>query len=190
MESIKQTKVTPENREQFYLNTYSQQTRDKSELIDLSLLQQHCKIIVDSCGWYYKQHFPEQKIIALENIQTASEYQLSLDKFDKLFDGRNDSVVHWPKIEVKNSVLIFDHAPLLKYKSVQELSDLLQSALMCYNPEQLILNHNLMFVDDARLGDRLKNIANLAVSNYIVTKFYFDLEHNQLEMRFKQAVNL
>lgn len=185
MESKKQTKVINSNRADFYRQVTSHQIRSVSELVDVTALGSNQIIIIDSCGWHYKTCFPQQSIIALENIKTVLEYQLPRDKFDKLFDGITDNDPCWPKLHIDSPSVVFDNAPILKYKTLPDLMNILQSVADAYKPVILVVQHNLTLVDDYRLTDRLHNIASIKLNGYIIEKFYYDLKRTRLDLHFR-----
>ena len=184
-----QTKVTDLNRAEFYKQLYDHQTKDMASLIDLSQLEHGEKILIDCCGWYYKKCFPQQSIIALENIKTALEFDLTKNQFDKLFDGRSDDIPRWPKIVADSPTVIFDRSPILNYQNLETLKKILDSIDNIYRPKAIILRQSLLFIDDPRLVDRFYNISKLCVDRHVIKKFNYDLDSGILEIHFRNKSN-
>jgi hypothetical protein len=179
MEIKLQTQVTEQNRAQFYQTLYSQQLDSKQQLIDLEKFSNEC-ILVDCCGWHYRNLFPHKKIIALETFKTAKQFKLGLDQFDKLIDDQSDQQITWPDLHLAGSALIFDRSPILKYRSIGNLSSTLNSAVDRYNAKHLILNTSTTFIDDHRLTDRFYNMVEIRIPNFTVREFAYNTSTNKL----------
>lgn len=186
MEQKLQTKVTDFNRENFYKQVYDHQTCDSTSLVNLSQLGSEKKLLIDCCGWHYKNCFPSESIIALENINTVLEYRLTKNQFDKMFDGRNNNIPTWPRLNIKDAIIVFDRSPLLKYQNLENIKKILNSVCLAYHPKLIVMKQNLLFVDDPRLVDRFYNVSKLSVDGCVVKKFNYDLDSFLLEIHFQK----
>ena len=63
METKQQTKVTEQNKSDFFLRMYYHQTATKDQLVNLDLLKESTVVLVDCCGWHYKKLFPQKSVI-------------------------------------------------------------------------------------------------------------------------------
>lgn len=180
-----QTKVNHDNRKQFYQQMYPHQFDSKSTLVNLDKFNNDC-VLIDCCGWHYRDLFANKKIISLETVKSALQFKFDRSKFDKLIDDQKDTYIGWPGLSVKNPVLIFDRSPILKYRSIDNLINLLTSAVEKYNASELVVNLNLIFVDDHRLQDRFYNLASISIRNFTVREFVYNIETNRLLIHFKK----
>jgi len=187
MEQKLQTKVTDSNRENFYKQVYNHQTYDPTSLVNLSQLEANQKLLIDCCGWYYKNCFPDESIIALENIKTISEYSLTKNYFDKMFDGRSDDIPSWPKLNIKDPIIVFDRSPILGYQSLTTIKKILESVCATYHPKTVVLRQSLLFIDDSRMVDRFYNISKLSINSFVVKKFNYDIDSFMLEIHFQKT---
>ena len=142
-------------------------------------------ILVDSDGHRYRQTYPNLNITVLTTITTAKQFNFTKDQFDYLIDNRVFNKLSWPKISTKNCVVIFDHSPLLKYLTVAEIINELDVVSTRYNPNTILLQSSLFFIDDRRLSDRFYNLVNIKIKNYVVEKFYYDTLTTKLMIQFK-----
>lgn len=186
MDTMLQTKVDEDNYKDFYKSVYPMQTNSIDQLIDLTPYVDRACLLIDCCGWHYKNWFTKNIIISLENIKTAKEYKLSTDKFDKLFDDKGV----WPKLSVKNPVVVLDRSPLLKYLTIEQLCSVLESLVSRYDPAVFVVRTSLLFVDDNRLVDRFYALSNIHIKNYVVEKFYYNVEKLMLEIKFARVINI
>lgn len=161
-----QTSVTKTNQQEFYRYTYPVLGMPKHELIDISKYPNDV-VIVDSAGWYYQQHFPNSNIIKIEHIENCKQYSLDRTKVDKIF---NNSV---PKLNCVDPVLIFDHAPILKYKNTQELKQFLDDFINIVNPAKVYIRLNPVTSGDDRFQNRITNFISLVPETFIVNSFTF-----------------
>jgi hypothetical protein len=185
MEQKLQTKVTDSNRKEFYKCVYDHQTLTPESLVDLSQLGPGPKVLVDCCGWHYKNCFPNETIVSLENVKTLLEYKLHASQFDKMFDGRTDSIPSWPKLNIIEPAVVFDRSPLLKYQNLDTIKKVLESIDAEYRAKSIVLRQHLSFVDDSRLIDRFYNISKLSIDRHVVKKFNYDLDRCMLEVHFE-----
>jgi hypothetical protein len=181
MQTESQTKITPSNQKQFYQATY----QVDNPLIDLPAHGADQYLLIDCRGQDYKNKYPELDIVILETIFTAKQFQLGRDKFDYLIDSRTHNAPTWPKITTKNCMLVFDHSPILKYLTVEEISSVLESCTRMYQPSVVLLVSSLFFVDDDRMRDRLDGLVGIKIKNYVVEKFSYDTKKIELIIQFR-----
>jgi hypothetical protein len=185
MDITLQTKVNNINRSQFYQQVYRQQFDAKQSLVNLDMFANDC-ILVDCCGWHYRDLFPTKTITCLETIKSALQFKLDRSKFDKLIDNQKDSYIGWPKLSCVDPVLIFDRSPMLKYQTVNNLIRLLSDAVEKYNASQLVVNLDTLFIDDNRLQDRFCSLAAIAIPNFTVREVLYKIDSSKLSMKFKR----
>ena len=187
METKQQTKVTEQNKSDFFLRMYYHQTATKDQLVNLDLLKESTVILVDCCGWHYKKLFPQKSVIGFEAIKTIKNFNLDKTYFDHLIDNQHDHRIGWPPISIDNCAVVFDKSPLLKYRTLDQMSNILIDVTNKYMPSTVILEQSLTFVDDDRLIDRFYNFAKFKINGYIVNKFNYnaDLMHVSIEFRKK-----
>jgi hypothetical protein len=186
---LKQTQVTDQNREQFYRQMYPQQMDSSQQLINLDCLPSPDVIAIDCCGWHYKNLFPEKHVLSVDPIKTATEFKLPRQHVYKLFDNRVDQTPVWPRVQSNNCAVIFDRSPMLKYRSVDQLMEILNQVQQAYQPKNLFVRLNLMFVDSARLQDRFYDLATMQVNHTVVKTFEYHAELDQLSMCFGKKFN-
>ena len=180
-----QTKVSDQNRSEFYQQVYRQQFDTRSQLIDLDQFSTDC-VLVDCCGWHYRDLFPNNNIISLETVKTALEFKLDPGKFNKLIDNQQDDQINWPTVVCVDPVLIFDRSPMLKYCSVSSLVDVLSDAVKKYQASQLVVHLHTMFIDDPRLTDRFYNFSNICITGFIIKEFVYNSNNDKLFIHFKR----
>ena len=181
-----QTKVTDNNRADFYQVAYYQQLDAKDQLINLEQFSSDC-VLVDCCGWYYRDLFPDNNVIILETVKTALQFKLDLTKFNKLVDDRQDHQLSWPPVTTTRPVLIFDRSPMLKYRDIPNLVNVLSAAVEKYQADQLIVNLNTAFIDDPRLVDRFYNLSSFCIDNFVVKEFFYSTNDTKLFIHFKRT---
>ena len=189
MEIKSQTQVTEKNRAQFYQTLYSQQLDSKQQLINLEKFPNEC-ILIDCCGWHYRNLFQHKKIISLETFKTAKQFNLGIDRFDKLIDDRTDLQITWPELDLIDATLVFDRSPILKYRNIDNLTDILTAAIGQYKAKHLILNMNIMFIDDDRLTDRFYNMTEIRILNFTVREFAYNTSTNKLFIQWTRNYDL
>lgn len=180
-----QTKVSDKNRNEFYQQVYRQQFDNKSQLINLEQFSTDC-ILVDCCGWHYRDLFPNNNIISLETVKSALEFKLDPVKFNKLVDNQQDNQVNWPPVACADPVLIFDRSPMLKYLTVSALVDVLSSVVKKYQASELLVHLHTTFVDDPRLMDRFYNFSKICIAEFTIKEFVYDTSNDKLFMHFKR----
>jgi len=177
---MQQTKVTEDNREDFYKQVYPVVGMEKAELINLDNLPGN-KIIIDSAGWYYEQHFPNQKIIKFEHLDTCSSYKFTKEKFNYIFT--NEKI---PTVDVGENSLIYDNGTYLKYKNSAELKQSIQYFVEKFKSSVIVFRTTTITLNDSRFEDRPHNLLSIVPDEYIVTLFNFAPGHIHIEMKLKQ----
>lgn len=168
MEPLRQTKVTDQNRNDFYHSVYRVQSLPVNQLIDLNLYALPI-VLVDSCGWYYRNCFPNKQVIVVEGMQHCKTFNLKRDQFDRLFDDRVESP-RIPQINTTESVLVLDQSPiLLKYRGVDELRETFNQLCNAANASILRIRLPLATMNDNRFQDRIKALVNLVPEAFITS---------------------
>lgn len=185
MDIKQQTKVSERNCNEFYKQMYRQPFDAKSQLVNLEQFSTDC-ILIDCCGWHYRDLFPNNNIISLETVKTVLEFKLDPAKFNKLIDNQQDNRINWPPVVCSNPVLIFDRSPILKYRTVSDLVDVLSNAVQKYQASQLIVNLHTTFIDDPRLMDRFNNFSKICISGFTIKEFVYTTSNDKLFMHFKR----
>jgi hypothetical protein len=183
---IKQTKVIDENRDSFYQQLYPQQLDSKLQLVNLDLFSNDC-VLIDCCGWHYKSIFSSKNIVSLETVKSAVQFKLLPNKFDKIIDDHHDHVIKWPSLQkISNPVLVFDRSPMLKYRSINNLNEVLNTAAEKYCASQVIVHLDTTFIDDPRLVDRFYNLSTINIVCFTVREFVYNTNNNKLYIHFKR----
>lgn len=180
-----QTKVTDNNRVKFYQTNYQQQFDTKQQLIDLEKFSNEC-VLIDCCGWHYRNNFPNSKIICLETVKSALQFKLDKSKFDRLVDDQQDFAFGWPSLQVADPVLVFDRSAMLKYRSIDDLVSILSNAVETYHANRLLLNLNTLFVNDNRLSDRFYNLTTISIPGFVVEEFVYAASSTKLFIHFRR----
>lgn len=181
MEQKLQTRVTLENQKDFYRLLY----KVDRPLVDLNKLPVTEYLVVDGRGDQYRKKYPNLNIVLLATITTAKQFNLSRDQFNYLIDNQVYNNLNWPKISTKNCAVIFDYAPLLKYLTVPEIVNALEMSSAQYQPDTILIQSSLFFIDDPRITDRFYNLVNIQLKNYVVEKFCYDTKTTELMIQFK-----
>jgi hypothetical protein len=181
MEQKLQTKVTLENQKDFYQSLY----RNDRTLVALDQLLVTEYLLVDCNQEQYCKKYPNLNIVLLTTLSTAKQFNLSRDQFDYLIDNQIYNNLHWPKIPTTNCAIIFDHSPVLKYLTVPEIINVLETVSDRYCPAIILLQSSLFFIDDCRVNDRFYNLVDIKIKNYVVEKFYYDTPTTELTIQFK-----
>jgi len=184
------TYPTDRNRDEFYRMLYRVQNLPKDQLIDLGDLDTSCPIlIIDSCGWYYRQHFPGHDITVIESVTVCKDYRLGLDRFDKMFDNRNQQM-RWPRLPVIDPVLILDQSPLLfKYQAPGDVPKALEPMISLYRPREIRMRVSLVTLDDPRFCDRVQHITSMIPPGYVVSYLEYDPEKLRLDLKRKREID-
>jgi hypothetical protein len=77
---------------------------------------------------------------------------------------------------------------MLKYRSVDQLMEIFNQVQQAYQPKNLFVRLNLMFVDSARLQDRFYDLATMQVNHTVVKIFEYHAELDQLSMCFGKKI--
>lgn len=175
MQNMQQTKVTDDNRQDFYRVVYPVQRDAVAQLIDISAFREEI-IAIDCCGWHYAEKF-NRSVIMVETTTSVKNYNLTQDHYTYLLDDSND-ILRWPDLpDSQNAVLLLDRSPLLKYLSLQEIDAVVDTMIKKYSPNRILIRGYLQFIDDCRLVDRLTNWGSfLDRPNYVTTKFIYDTD--------------
>jgi hypothetical protein len=189
METKQQTKVTKQNKSGFFLAMYHHQNSTKDQLVNLDSLKETQVILVDCCGWYYKKLFTQKSIVGLETIKTVKQFELDKTYFDRLIDNQQDQFIGWPSVCVDDCAVVFDRSPLLKYRSLDQLSEIITDVTDKYMPNTVILEQSLTFIDDNRLVDRFYNFAKFKINGYIVKKITYDADQMHISIRLQKKFN-
>lgn len=170
---MRQTKVTNANRLAFYQQLYPMQSEDMSTLMDITDVSGPI-ITIDCCGWRYRDVF-KKEIIMIETVTAAKQFALDKSKFTRLVDDRDGpGPSRWPNVDAPGCLLLLDRSPLLKYKTLKQIQDLVQNLTNHYQPNLVRLRGDLMFVDDPRLCDRFYNWTNFQIFGYTIQRFLYD----------------
>jgi hypothetical protein len=186
---LKQTQVTDQNRERFYQQLYPQQLDSPQQLININMFSSDNVVVIDCCGWHYKNVFANKNIISIDPIKTALEFRLPKEKIYRLLDNRDHDNIVWPVLSATPCAVIFDRSPILKYRTVDQLKLLFNQVQQMYQPESMIIRLNLMFVDNSRLQDRFDEVSAIRVDNTVIQEFCYNANIDQLIMRFKKKIN-
>ena len=162
--------------QEFYQQIYVVQTLPKERLIDLgAFAQDRTVIVVDSCGWYYQQQFPQYRIHRVEGINTCKNMKLGRDQVDTIFDDR-DELPRVPKIDFANSVMVLDHSLLLKYRTPAQVQAILNRLVNATGCGDIVVRMALLYSNDNRFHNRLDQLATIVPEDYSVVKFDMNLD--------------
>jgi hypothetical protein len=181
MEQKLQTKVTLENQKDFYQSLY----KGNCTPVALDQLPVTEYLLVDCNQEQYCKKYPNLNVVVLATLSTAKQFNLSREQFDYLVDNQIHNNLHWPKISTTNCAIIFDHSPVLKYLTVPEIINVLETVSDRYCPAIILLRSSLFFIDDCRVNDRFYNLVDIKIKNYVVEKFYYDTPTTELMIQFK-----
>ena len=175
---MEQTTINDKNRNEFYKRLYPVLAMPKQTLLDVSAVM-GTKIIVDSTGWYYREHFPTEHILSVEHIHTCKNFKLDKSKFDKIF---ND--ISFPTIDISDpTVLILDHAVFLKYKTVIQIKELLSVMSEKCNSYHIMIRGSMNTLGDYRFEDRIKDFVSIVPDDFLITKLSCYLAQYHIEMK-------
>jgi hypothetical protein len=162
----------------------------KSDLIDIDSEYAGKKIvIVDSCGWFYQQAFPNANIHKMESLYMCKNVSMSKEKIDSIFDDQNFEKLKFPSRNFPGSVLIIDHSPILKYRNALQMQQVLTDLTQRTQPELVHIRLPLRTTDDYRFSDRLHELVNIVPKNYVTTEFLFNINSRLLIAKFKRLLN-
>jgi hypothetical protein len=181
-----QTKVTDNNKQDFYKSVYYMHLNSRDQLVDIANFDKPC-VIIDCCGFHYKSIFQKNNIIVLETFTSAKEYKFSRDQFDRLIDNQQADHIKWPAVDVIDPILIFDRSPLLKYLNISNLCNLISDAAEKYSASNIVVRQKLCFLDDLRTTDRFYNFQNFKIKNYCVEKFVYNTKIDEYEIWLKRT---
>lgn len=181
---MRQTKVTDTNRSDFFKAVYPHQTKTKDQLIQLDKLNSNTVIVIDSCGWYYKELWSDLNVVSIETRHSIDQYHLT--SVDGVIEEDPYSDFVWPNIIHSNTAIVLDYAPITKYRTFQELTKLLADAAKCYNASTVTFRQYVCFVDVPKLGCIFEELSLLRIPGYIITEFLYD--GIELLIRFRQKI--
>jgi hypothetical protein len=172
-----QTAVNDHNRQDFFKKIYPHLKKSKQQLIQLDEFSSSSYVLINCCGWHYKNLWPELNIIGLETLTAAKDFLFDRSMFQGLIDDRDFYKIIWPKVKTNNSVLVFDYSPLLKYRTIDGIVNIVSSAALLYQSTTVVLQLSTVFVDDTRMTDRITNFLNLIIPNYTITTFEYHTQN-------------
>jgi hypothetical protein len=181
---FKKTQVTDQNRDQFYKKVYPHQFDSKQQLINLNQFDTKNVVAIDCCGWHYRDLFLEKNVLSVDPIKAALEFKLPKDQIYKLIDNRTDDNLIWPKFAVGDCTVLFDRSPILKYKTLNELTSIFDAVINVYQPRFLVVRLSTVFVDSNRLVDRFYDLATIKVKNSVIKEFHYNTHCDQLYICF------
>lgn len=179
MEHKKQTQITDRNRKEFQETLYQQ-----TSAVDIGVLHEQTIIAADCQGYKYQTLYPDKTVLALETMSNVRDFCIPKEQFYKLIDNRQYHKLVWPKIDIKDCAMLFDCSPILKYRTVEEISLTLDEASNRYLPTTIIVRLNLMHVDDNRLADRFYNMSKFRLGLYVVHEFAYNANTKSLLINF------
>jgi len=185
---LKQTKVSNQNRSQFYQQMYPHQFESRSQLINIASIDADNIITVDCCGWHYKRTFAEKNVLSIDPIKAALEFKLPKDKVYKFVDNRTDHVLQWPTLNVDNCAVVFDRSPLLRYLTIDQLNTVLNDVQQQYQPKFIVTRLKSMSIDSDRLIDRFYSMCNIQIKDCVVEQFHYNVNYLYICFRKKTQV--
>lgn len=183
---MKQTQTNDDNRALFYQQCYGVLSDTKERLFDIQDNTMDV-VAIDCCGWYYQKIF-DRPVISLETVNNAKQFRLTRDQFTKLVDD-NKPIPLWPKLALKQDCLVILDRPLiLKYRSLQDFTTIVQDICNQYQPKKLYVRGNLQFIDDSRIVDRFYHWFQFKINGWVITKFVYDADATTYDIRLKKRV--
>lgn len=183
-----QTQVPTEGRIQYYQYVYPAQTEGKDKLIQIDQLASSHIIMIDSCGWYYKQCWPDLHVTSIENSETIRNFKLPDSYYDKIVDLQPGAPISWPVINISDCTLVFDRCVFLRYINVNDLCAALSSAAIAYDPQSIVLSINPTFIDDNRIEERINSLSQIRVSGYVIDTF--SLSQKNLTITYRKKIHV
>lgn len=174
----------------FYRHAYPVMKMHKSDLIDIESEYVGKKIVmVDSCGWFYQQVFPNADIHKMESWYMCKNASMGKEKVDSIFDDRNFEKLKFPGRNFPGSVVIIDHSPILKYRCALQMQEILTDLTQSTQAELLHVRLPLWTTDDYRFSDRLHELVNITPKNYVTTEFLYNINSGSIVAKFKKLLN-
>ena len=174
----------------FYRHVYPVMKMHKSDLIDIESEYAGKKIvIVDSCGWFYQQVFPNADIHKMESLYMCKNVSMGKEKIDSIYDDQNFEKLKFPSRNFPGCVVIIDHSPILKYRSALQMQEVLTDLTQSTQAELLHIRLPLWTTDDYRFSDRLHELVNIIPKNYVTTEFLFNINSGLIGAKFKKLLN-
>jgi hypothetical protein len=185
MENKKQTQITDQNRDEFRKQLYQM-----CGTFDINKLKEQTVIAVDCQGHTYQMSYPSKTILALETMSNVLDFQIPKQQFYRFIDNRQYNKLVWPKVDVENCAVVFDYSPILKYRSIEEISSILNEVGKRYLPSTIVINLNLLYIDGTRLTDRFYDMARIKLDMYVVQEFEYHTEQKNLLIEFCRKIIL
>lgn len=185
MEQKTQTQITDQNR-----NAFREQLYQQNNTVDIGQLTESTVIAIDCQGYRYQAQYPSKTVLPLETMTNVVDFRIPKQQFYKFIDNRQSDRLGWPKVDAENCAVLFDCSPILKYRTVKEISLILSEVSNRYLPSTIIVNLNLMHVDDSRLTDRFYNMAQIQLDQYVVQEFVYKADHKSALIKFSRKVIL
>lgn len=159
----------------FYKHVYPVLSMSKNQLIDLShLSSDHQIIAVDSCGWFYQEHYPNLKFYNVESLYMVKNVSMDRSKFDKLYNDKDDIHPSFPKVSFEKSVLILDNTVLFRYREIENFKTVFENLLCCTNPELVYFRGTTKLTGEFRFSNRVQGLTQVVPDTYTIEKFLFD----------------
>jgi hypothetical protein len=185
MENKKQTQITDQNCDEFRKQLYQM-----CGTFDINKLKEQTVIAVDCQGHNYQMSYPSKTILALETMSNVLDFQIPKQQFYRFIDNRQYNKLVWPKVDVENCAVVFDYSPILKYRSIEEISSILNEVGKRYLPGTIVINLNLLYIDGTRLTDRFYDMARIKLDMYVVQEFEYHVEQKNLLIEFCRKIIL
>jgi hypothetical protein len=163
-----------------FKSVYFVQNFDQSKLLNISKFKDTKVVAIDSCGFHYENKF--YPIVKIENLQTAKEYRFQRSAYDQLFNRVEN-------INETADVLLLDHCPkLFKYKTLEELAQVLSILTSNIKPKHCLIRMSLVTLNDNRLTDRFKNLVSIVPDSYVVETAAYDCDHFTLSLLKREKI--
>jgi hypothetical protein len=174
----------------FYRHVNPVMKMHKSNLIDIESEYAGKKIVmVDSCGWFYQQVFPNADIHKMESLYMCKNVSMGKEKIDSVYDDQNFEKLKFPSRNFPGCVVIIDHSPILKYRSALQMQEVFTDLTQSTQAELLHVRLPLWTTDDYRFSDRLHELVNITPKNYVTTEFLYNINSGSIIAKFKKLLN-
>ena len=157
---------------------------------NINKLKEQTVIAVDCQGYNYQMSYPTKTILALETMSNVLDFQIPKQQFYRFIDNRQYDKLGWPKVDVKDCALLFHFSPILKYRSIEEISSIMNEVSKQYSPNTIVINLNLLYIDGTRLTDRFYDMARIKLDMYVVQEFVYHAEEKNLLIEFCRKIIL
>jgi hypothetical protein len=178
-------KMIARNRDRFRDHVYPVMQMSAAELIDLNQFEFDRPIVmIDCCADYYRECFPENRIIRVEGVFGCKNYKYDLKTVDHIFDDKVFEHAKFPAISYQDSVVIMDHSLFIKYRTGAELLELMTTITNNMQPSVVILRHHSFAFNEYRFGNRLLELLSMVPTQYVMTAVSFD--EKDFSLRFQK----